>query len=137
MKHKTAELEGPLLEAAVARADGHAEIEIDVWTDGRNPSRKKCQVVLPGEDGERYWTDYEPSNDWATAGPIIERERISTYAHLDFPCDRPPAVLMYWVAVVEKLDGSERRGVLGQTPLIAAMRAFVASKLGDEVELPD
>jgi hypothetical protein len=66
------------------------------------------------------WTQY--STDWAQGGPIIEREKIEIFirdeewfAHSSFstPEDFP-----------------------GPTPLIAAMRCYVASWLGDEVDVP-
>jgi hypothetical protein len=65
------------------------------------------------------WTKY--STDWAQAGPIIERERICL---IDQGGD-------YWQALWGWKEA------FGSTPLIAAMRCYVASKLGDEVEVPD
>jgi hypothetical protein len=63
------------------------------------------------------------STDWAQGGPIIEREGISIRQVLtDF-----------WAAEVEAGDYEHD----GPTPLIAAMRCYVASKLGDEIEIPD
>jgi hypothetical protein len=38
-----------------------------------------------------------------------------------------------WAASVDK----GRNEFRGRTPLIAAMRCYVASKLGDEVEIPE
>jgi hypothetical protein len=69
---------------------------------------------------------YTPSSDWAQGGPIIERERINIYA-------TPTG----WDACrdTDMLNFSKIR--IGPTPLIAAMRCYVASKLGDEVEVPD
>lgn len=64
--------------------------------------------------------DYTPSINWAQGGPIIERERI----RLD-----PRGV---WVAGHD----SSNDEYLGPTPLVAAMRCYVASKLGNEVDLP-
>jgi hypothetical protein len=61
------------------------------------------------------------STDWAQGGPIIERERIG----LDY------AGANEWIAWQEYTDS-----VLGSTPLEAAMRCYVASKLGDNVEIP-
>jgi hypothetical protein len=62
------------------------------------------------------------SADWAQAGPIIEREKIAVEQHPG--CEA-------WVSFF--------RGVIftGPTPLIAAMRCYVASKLGDDVEIPE
>lgn len=69
--------------------------------------------------------DYTPSNDWAQGGPIIEREGIQIQKHLSG-----------WVALPEGAEFSEENYQEGETPLIAAMRCFVASKLGEEVEIP-
>jgi Protein of unknown function (DUF2591) len=71
--------------------------------------------------GDICWGNYSPSTDWAQGGPIIEMH----------------------ISRLEDLsdDGWEACGfgfvAYGPTPLIAAMRCFVASKLGDEVEIPD
>jgi len=69
------------------------------------------------------------STDWAQGGLIIERERLSLT-----PRDG------YWEAYYHdnlfKDDGSDYFQK-GTTPLIAAMRCYVASKLGDEVALPE
>lgn len=70
-----------------------------------------------------------PSTDWAQGGPIIEREGITVSKE-----DK------YWSAYFrENLfedDGSEHWQT-GPTPLIAAMRCYVASRLSDEVEVPE
>ena len=63
-----------------------------------------------------------PSTDWAQGGPIIERGKIT------------------WDGMAARIFLSERNCsvcVYGPTPLIAAMRCYVASKLGDEVEIPE
>jgi len=62
--------------------------------------------------------------DWDQGGPIIDRERIAT---------------QFWVSEGE-WEALIKGGFFasrGPTPLIAAMRCYVASKLGDEVEIPD
>lgn len=61
------------------------------------------------------------STDWAHGGPIIERERIELRGDGD----------KGWIAD-DNLNPSQR----GPTPLIAAMRCYVASVLGDEIEIP-
>ncbi len=73
-------------------------------------------------DRQIVWPeDYSPSTDWAQGGPIIEREGIALYLYGGSE----------WNAHV---GGRES---VGPTPLIAAMRCYVASKLGDEVEIPE
>lgn len=63
------------------------------------------------------------SSDWPQGGPIIERELQELYVH---------SVLECWAA--KHTLGDLR---YGPTPLIAAMRCYVASKMGDVVEIPD
>lgn len=67
---------------------------------------------------------YKPSVNWAQGGPIIERERI----RLD-PREST------WHAQIWSDYETEVRYC--STPLIAAMRCYVTSKLGDQVEVPD
>ena len=62
------------------------------------------------------------STNWAQGGPIIEREKIAVQS----PNDKG------WYA----RDYAFKTHMSGSTPLIAAMRCFVASKLGDTVEIP-
>ena len=63
---------------------------------------------------------FTPSTDWAQGGPIIEREYIILR-----PADDG------WQATIETATQ------YGPTPLIAAMRCFVASKLGESINLPE
>ena len=62
------------------------------------------------------------STDWSQGGPIVERENISPRSCGDGS----------WVA--DWYFGDVRR--VGPSPLIAAMRCYVAAKLGNEVEIP-
>ncbi len=72
-----------------------------------------------------YARDY--STDWAQGGPIIEREGISV--------DRIGGA---WTAdIADSVGGYIEHTESGTTPLIAAMRCYVAAKLGDEVDLPE
>ena len=66
--------------------------------------------------------------DWAHGGPIIERERLEIIPK----CDRWDA-LTSWDAMMNNQHIPNE----GPTPLIAAMRCYVASKLGEEVDVPD
>jgi hypothetical protein len=91
----------------------------------------KCEnVVYHGP----AWTKF--SVDWAQGGPIIEREGI-TVSRTD---QKSYKGQMPWVAyLIEHLfeDEYEHEYQHGPTPLIAAMRCYVASKLGDEVDIPE
>lgn len=81
--------------------------------------------------GAAYWhpkavgtqAPFSPSTDWSQGGPIIYREKIGT-----------------WTA--DGLTWHGKSFVLGlvldgPTPLIAGLRCYVASKLGDTVEVPE
>ncbi len=69
----------------------------------------------------------EYSTDWAQGGPIIEREQINI---------RVSTVGGEWVGFTDNGWGVEGWST-GQTPLIAAMRCYVAAKLGDDINIPD
>jgi hypothetical protein len=109
---KTTELTGVALDWAVATAERIA-FEFDCGA-----------LIINGSD---Y---YCPSEDWAQGGAIIEREEI------ELTRGSPDA--NEWVATIDLFEGDVmRESQSGETPLIAAMRCYVASKLGDEVEIPE
>ena len=68
---------------------------------------------------------YRPSSVWSQGGPIIEREGIRIVKVA------PTA----WGAVYS--SGDVGREHFAETPLIAAMRCYVASKLGDTIDIPE
>ena len=120
MKTNTSDLTGTALDWAVAKATGLLDEPLDLpgsFIDG----------VVP------HWSirlrTFSPSTDWAYGGPIIEREGMSVLpfdnrweARCACSVTRTPARFI------------ERRG---PTPLVAAMRCYVASRLGDTVDVPD
>ncbi|GAQ30277.1 hypothetical protein SAMD00023378_3960 [Ralstonia sp. NT80] len=118
---KVAELEGPLLDYWVARAEGevlapaHAAPDPNSGTYwlkiGRFASVKPCPQY---------------SSRWSDGGPIIEREQIATVS-ADFGWD----AIVYGLVCAGGIEGSATGQ--GDRPLIAAMRAYVASKFGEEV----
>lgn len=113
-----ADLIGDDLDIAVALADGH-------------PVRRSKIEHAPGiheqwPGGNWEWIR-KPSTAWEHAGPIIERERMA----LNYLDDK-------WHAgspATSKFNG-EGSDATGPTLLIASMRAYVISKLGETVELP-
>jgi hypothetical protein len=66
---------------------------------------------------------FNPSTDWTQGRPIIEREGIETTRGGAY-------VEHFWKAT------RHSNAAYGPTPLIAAMRCYVASKLGDTVDIP-
>jgi len=115
---KVCELSGKALDYAVAVCEG-----VEVKSFSESPA------LFYGKGFEKY----SPSTNWAIAGPIIEREKITikyTGSLLEFcACTKtgngkftelPPDFVQY-----------------ANNPLIAAMRCYVASKMGGSVEIPD
>ena len=93
------------------------------------------KAIYPGCDSGSFWLNFARANkhteDWALSGPIIERERI----RLVF---RDLGAASYWCAeAYEAYQGNQYIDGKGPTPLIAAMRCYVSSKLGDEVQVPE
>lgn len=107
---KTADLIGPALDWAVAKLEFPAS-PINISSNG---------CVSPGYDSRYAFT---PSTDWSQGGPIFERE-ISNHEKREgyFYCNKFVLGRVCWM--------------YGPTLLVAAMRCYVASKLGDEIEIP-
>lgn len=121
MKLKTQDLTGPALDWAVAKAGG----------------AKNIAVFL---DGHSRLGMYNYSTNWAQGGPIIERERIGIWDSADESHQGEfAAATREWMSMdVESAEFlNSPMPYHGPTPLIAAMRCYVASKLGDEVEIPE
>ena len=90
----------------------------------------KCEV---GEDISEIDDPHFYSTDWAQGGPIIERECIELAAY-DAETSQPKNP-EYWEATIYQRNGPVRAE--GTTPLVAAMRCYVVSELGEEVEMPN
>jgi len=106
-KMKVSELTGVALDWAVAKAIGEYK-----------------PVAVPNY-----------STEWAQGGPIIERERVDLFTEKGTTPDS-------WVASIAQYQNGHRLvgwrlHQYGPTPLIAAMRCYVASKFGDEIEVPN
>lgn len=67
---------------------------------------------------------FSPSVDWDQGGPIIEREDIAMW----------PDQEGGWFA---STDQGKSMDYHGETALIAAMRCYVGSKLGDTVDISE
>lgn len=117
---KVAELEGALLDYWVARAEGNLTLQ----STGPDDAVVEHYGVGGEIDGRSPLASWAPSENWDTGGPIIEREGISVL-RWEIPDDDG----MLWTARNLTATVHER----GFAPLVAAMRAFVASRFGDEV----
>ena len=128
MKIKTSDLTMLALDWAVAECE---EMDIEIRPAG---ACGRPLYVLAAEAGRTPWT-WTPTTSWHQAGPIIEREGIAV------DVVRAGWTIDSWVAALvhedKEFDGVARAEEYGPTPLIAAMRCYVASKLGDEVDIPE
>lgn len=121
MKIKVSELTGDALDYLVAKANG--------WVNYPTDSIERGQVWHMDAKNAPYGPvtsreAFRPSTDWAQGGPIIERELL----------------LVDYKGKGLWFSFDNKRGSVtgeGETPLEAAMRCYVASKLGDEVNVPD
>ena len=123
-KIKVSELEGAQLDYWVAIANGLEPCDkwkptYGGWLAG------ECwihEIMLIGSAHKCFNTNkpFEYSSIWNYGGPIIEREQIGIQSQPHF---------LDWLASDKNLDHI----VKGKTALIAAMRCYVASKFGDEI----
>jgi hypothetical protein len=107
VKIKTYSLIGAALDWAVAKCEGHHLPPMDEYKDAWLIARRF-------------------SADWEKGGPIIARE----FINLDGIEPGRWAASGYF-------EGIEQIVYEGPTPLVAAMRCYVASKMGYEVEVPE
>ena len=121
---KTSELTGVALDWAVAKCEGKTP-KVDC-TAFRN-TFKYCIYLgwIYDNEGRDSIIEYRPSTNWLLGGPIIERENI-TVEYQGWGGGEQ------WLAYIKHDEE-----IAGPTPLIAAMRCYVASKLGDDVEIPE
>ena len=132
MKVKTSELIGPALDWAVAKCEGINFEESNFAENGWNA----IDVFLAARVGghHRY------STEWAEGGPIVEREGIPLFVNRIVGTTESGAEVDErdgWTAYRTGCYWQTQAAYFGPTPLIAAMRCYVASKLGDEVDVPE
>lgn len=141
------DLTGAALDWAVAKAEGLEDVR----------AYGPAQLTIKGP---RIWIGgkrpFDPSTNWSDGGPIIEREAISVIRSDDeWGKDEKGFCnngrIPVWCAESGQQSYTESTNhdqhdpmyqfytdsmIYGPTPLIAAMRCYVASKLGDEIEIP-
>lgn len=116
--HRVSDLIGDDLDRAVAKAEG-----------------RPVEERFRGGMGEGWYEAgtkgvsipmLSPSTDWAVGGPIIERERI------ELSWEAATCLADIWTPPA----GSAAASGSGDTPLVAAMRAYLTAKFGETVSLP-
>jgi poly(3-hydroxybutyrate) depolymerase len=73
------------------------------------------------------YAEHEYSTDWSQGGPIIEREGISVLYRVGV--NMTASINGQYTQTI----GHRHKGNIG---LLVAMRCYVASKLGDDIEIP-
>lgn len=129
MKIKTSELTGAALDWAVAQCEGF-QLKVDPMDFGMKSANGGWWIWEDASRGgkqARIGKGYSPSTNWAHGGPIIDGNGISPKTSVGW------ASGMKWQAETDRQEHMQ----YGPTLLIAAMRCFVASKWGDEVEIPE
>ena len=116
---KTEELKYRALDWAVAKAKGKT-----VFISKQGKLMAANYGDFNPKHGAPWWN---PSTNWSQGGPIIEREGIYL-ARSTLTDDYKWGANIY--------TEFRQYGEYGPTPLIAAMRCYVSSKLGDEVDIP-
>lgn len=124
---KTSTLSGAALDWAVAKCEG---LESDI---GRTNEGKDV-IVLTVVDG--FWRKYEPSKNHLITDELIKRLNIHVCSS-DLLGDGYNAYM--WKLPLDVKIGNEFvcKTEYANTPRIAAMRCYVASKFGDEIEVPE
>jgi len=134
---KTSELTGAALDWAVAKATQMPLYQCgEGWPGNRvvNEESLRRPIVTVGLTGRMLLEgpktsenkEWSPSTDWAQGGPLIQMYEI----------DLKSVEEGVWQAS-NIFNDMEWHHFLGYSPLVAAMRCFVSSKLGDTVEVPE
>ena len=93
----------------------------------------KCEGTIPAPGAV-----YAPSTNWGQGGPIIEAKNIEIRRTFNVSCEGSFSDPEGWAAVRHTYGGAINPPISrGNTALIAAMRCYVLSKLGREVDIPD
>jgi Protein of unknown function (DUF2591) len=89
------------------------------WVSGLNPADLNDWTPL---------SQYQSTTNLAVFGPILKAERIGI---------EPWGPDRTWLAQIYNDAGRVLFRQYGDEPFVAAMRCYVASELGDEVDVPD
>ena len=130
---RTQDLIDAQLDWAVAKCEGY-ECKFDDEVSG--------PWLVPQEGylhDEKPLASFRPSTNWARGGgEIVEREGITVMVtDIERHDDGTITFANKWKAATPQqvLDCDD--GSYGPTPLIAAMRAYVMAKVGDEINIPE
>lgn len=115
------DLTGTALDWAVAQYENKLWLAYENAVLGQKPTPPRPSEYLRDCD---FSHEFSPSTNWSYGGPIVEREMIQIGRGVQ-SCN--------WSA---NQMASGHAWIVGSTPLISAMRCFVRSNLGSEVQIP-
>lgn len=101
---------------------------------------KKDPWLAVNGEADQPLHSYTPTTDWGQGGPIIEQDKIGVWWATHVVDDEGTEYGNHWYAEPGMTDENADKSytcMTGPTPLIAAMRCYVASHLGVEVEIPE
>ena len=138
---KTSKLTGTALDWAVSKCEG-IPVKITRTSSCAEEAIGKVTYSIDFDQtwnakGQECWLSYSPTYNWAIGGPILQKEGIELLCNLT---EREAARFSIptkadWQAF-HRSDRKTEARQFANTPLIAAMRCYVARKLGDEVDIP-
>lgn len=138
----TDELTGLALDYAVALVSGRLNARV---TPDPRLGTSAVDIELSGgrlwefNRDTMYYAPFSPSTNWVQGGPIIHREQISVFAPIvrRISAERHAFPVNYWRAAKQRDEDESITHGRGSTGLIAAMRCYVASTLGEHVDVPE
>lgn len=126
---KVSELTGAQLDWAVAKCEGlNPSLEYTTCTRRIYIAADMVCALTGDIEGNE---DYSPSTDWAQGGPILTREHISR------TIDHSGLWVAYYTEGYTEGDEGKLHMHCSQDELVAGLRCYVASKLGNGIELPE
>lgn len=120
MKVKTEKLKDGLLDWAVSL------ITNPDWSE----EDRRSNTVDFVDTGDVEDAPYDPSSNWAIAGPILSGAGISRTT------DHSGLWIAYWTDGYESGDDAKKVMHCNSSELVAGLRCFVGRHLGDEVNVP-
>lgn len=136
---KTEELDGAALDWAVAQCIDDESIVYHKGKPSHEQEFDPCNWANY-EDLKRFVTGryFRPSINWDQGGPLIREKNVSVVFDGQYNSKFKPENWQAYVGLFTYYEDWKYEGSAdGPTPLIAAMRAIVASDLGDIVEIPE
>lgn len=131
MKIKTSNLTGLALDWGVAKARGLIDSGlVNLYMPQSYDEFNSPLGYSPSRDAD-YNNDYRPERDWSIGGPILTEARISR------TIDHSGLWLAYIAEGYGEPEDDRKFMQCDRSELVSGLRCYLASKFGNEVEIPD